>query len=171
MERRDFLKLCTVAAIIPSVINLEKALAQEVPVVAASITDVKKGEDVFAYITRVKGSFDQTLYRQVIGAANAFKEGDLTIGVGAKDETTRQNARILLSNTKIKDLHEHPLLADDLQKLIWRTTDQARYEKVKGWTMGELKEFLLTASETEIKEIMPRAEQRGHRMRPQADEQ
>ncbi len=77
-----------------------------------------------------------------------------TIGVGANDETTRQNARTLLANTKIKDLYEHPLLADDLQKLIWQTTDQAQYEKIKDWTMGQLKEFLLTKSEAEIKGIM-----------------
>ena len=121
---------------------------------AVTIKDVKPGEDVFSYLTRVKGSFDQTLYQQVIGASNAFKEGDVTIGVGADDETTRQNSRRLLANTKIKDLYGHPLLADDLQKLIWQTTDQAQYEKVKGWTMGELKDFLLTKSEAEIKGIM-----------------
>ena len=51
---------------------------------AVTIKEVKPGEDVFAYITRVKGSFDQTLYQQVIGASNAFKEGDQTIGVGAR---------------------------------------------------------------------------------------
>ena len=60
----------------------------------------------------------------------------MTIGVGADDETTRQNARTLLANTKIKDLYEHPLLADDLQKLIWQTTDQAQYKKVKGLDHG-----------------------------------
>src|SRR5512136_1641841 len=76
---------------------------------AVTIKDVKPGEDVFGYIIRVKGNFDQTLYQQVIGAANAFKEGDMAIGVGADNEATRQNARTLLANTKIKDLHEHPL--------------------------------------------------------------
>ena len=58
-----------------------------------AIPEVKQKEDVFAYISRVKGGFDQTLYQQVIGAANAFKEGDLAIGVGAKDDASRQNAR------------------------------------------------------------------------------
>lgn len=56
---------------------------------AVTIKEVKPGEDVFAYIQRVKGGFDQTLYRQVIGASNAFKEGDQTIGVGAHDEKSR----------------------------------------------------------------------------------
>ena len=48
-----------------------------------AVEEVGQGEDVFAYISRVKGGFDQTVYQQVIGAANDFKEGDQTIGVGA----------------------------------------------------------------------------------------
>ena len=155
MLRRDFMKLCTAAVVIPSLVPLDSVFAQPEPTDTNTITEVMPGEDVFVYITRIKGKFDQTLYRQVIGASNAFKEGDLTIGVGASDEKTRQNARILLSNTKIKDLYEHPLLVDNLQKLVWQTTDPAQYEKVKGWTMGELKIFLLTKSEREIKQIMP----------------
>jgi len=121
---------------------------------AVAIKDVKPGEDVFAYVTRIKGAFDQTLYQQVIGASNAFKEGDQAIGVAADDEATRQNARTLLSNTKIQALHEHPLLVDSVQKYLWQTTDMALYEKVKGWTMGELKEFLLTKSEADIKAVI-----------------
>jgi ethanolamine ammonia-lyase large subunit len=121
---------------------------------AITINEVKPGEDVFGYVNRVKGGFDQTFYQQVIGASNAFKEGDQPIGVGADDELTQQNARILLANTKIKDLYDHPLLVDDLQKLIWQSTGQAQYAKVKDRTMGELKVFLLTKSEAEIKGIM-----------------
>jgi ethanolamine ammonia-lyase large subunit len=119
-----------------------------------AVREVKPGEDIFAYIGRIKGGFDQTLYQQVIGATNDFKEGDQAIGVAAADAATRENARTLLANTKIKDLDEHPLLVDDLQRLIWRTTDQAQRAKVTDWTMGELKEFLLTASEPEIKGVM-----------------
>ncbi|RWO61451.1 ethanolamine ammonia-lyase subunit EutB [Mesorhizobium sp.] len=119
-----------------------------------AIDQVQPGEDVFAYINRVKGDFDQTVYQQVIGAANDFKEGDQTIGVGAVDEATRKNARALLTNTKIGDLHQYPLLEDDLQRLIWQTTDQAQYAKVKDWTMGHLKDFLLTEPEATIKGVM-----------------
>jgi ethanolamine ammonia-lyase large subunit len=43
---------------------------------------------------------------------------------------------------------------DDLQKLIWQTTDKGQYAKVQDWTMGQLKEFLLTRSEAEIKGVM-----------------
>jgi ethanolamine ammonia-lyase large subunit len=121
---------------------------------AITIKDVKPGEDVFKYIQRVKGSFDQVLYQQVIGASNAFKEGDKTIGVGADDNASREKARKLLANTKIKDLTEHPLLDDDLYKFIAKSTDAAQYDKIKGWTMGKMKTFLLTKKESDIKAVM-----------------
>jgi ethanolamine ammonia-lyase large subunit len=107
MCRRQFLGIMGVAGI-----TLASKVASGAEAIA--IKEVTPGEDVFAYVTRVKDGFDQTLYQQVLGAANAFKEGDLTIGVGADDEATRQNARTLLANTKLKDLYDHPLLADDL---------------------------------------------------------
>ncbi len=121
---------------------------------AVVIRDVKPGEDVFAYVERSKGGFDQTLYQQVVGAANAFKEGDEAIGVAADDDATRENARKLLANTKIKDLLDKPLFVDNQFKLIMDTTDPAQYAKIKDWTMGELKDFILTKSEAEIKSIM-----------------
>jgi ethanolamine ammonia-lyase large subunit len=121
---------------------------------ATAVEAVEPGEDVFAHVSRVKGKFDPSLYQQIIGAANDFKEGDQAIGVGAKDEASRKNARALLANTKIRDLQEHPLHVDDLQRLIWQTTDQNQYAKVQDWTMGRLKQFLLTGSEDEIKDIM-----------------
>jgi len=152
MSRRRFLEAMGGTGLALAGLSLadKKAAAAEL----VAIGDLPLGEDVFAYIARVKGGFDQSLYRQVIGAANAFKEGDEAIGVGARDEATRHNARALLANTRIKDLYDHPLLVDSVQKLVWSTTDQAQYAKVKEWTMGQLKEFLLTKSEAEIKGIM-----------------
>ncbi len=121
---------------------------------AVTIKEVKPGEDVFQYVQRVKGGFDQTTYQQVIGAANPYKEGDEAIGVAADDPTTRVLARRLLAKTKIKDIHEHPLFVDNLQKLIWQTTNQPQYDKIKDMTLGEFKEFLLTKPEADIKAVM-----------------
>ncbi|AUX76819.1 ethanolamine ammonia-lyase subunit EutB [Sinorhizobium fredii] len=152
ISRRDLLVMAgTAAATLASYRPSARAALGEG---AFAIEEVKQGEDVFGYIGRIKGGFDQTAYQQVIGAANAFKEGDEAIEVGAEDETTRRNARALLANTKINDLHQRPLFEDDLHKLIWQTTDRAQYEKVKDWTMGQLKEFLLAEPEENIKGIM-----------------
>ena len=152
LSRRKFIELMGAAGI--TLVGYSLAAKYTFASEAMTIKELQQGEDVFSYIIRIKGGFDQTLFQQVIGASNAFKEGDQTIGVGAKDEATSQNARTLLANTKIKDLNEHPLLVDNLQRLIWETTDQTQYEKVKDWTMGQLKTFLLTESEAEIKGIM-----------------
>jgi len=121
---------------------------------AVTVSDAQSGEDVFSYVKRVKGGFDQTLYQQVIGAANPYKEGDEAIGVAASDDASRQNARALLANTKIGDLHDNPLFVDDQQRLIWATTDAGQLKAVRGWTMGQLKQFVLTSSEPEIKAMM-----------------
>ena len=151
IHRPKFIAMMDVAgASLAGLTLTEKQTAAE-PV---KIQEINKGEDVFTYIKRIKGKFDLKFYQQVIGAANNFKEGDLTIGVGATDKATRKIAQELLANTTIKELHEHPLFVDNLQKLIWNTTDKASYEKIKYWTMGQLKKCLLTKPESDIKAIM-----------------
>ena len=98
MCRREFLGIMAVASTTFAGVTLASKTTSAAEAIV--IKDTKPGEDVLAYVTRVKGGFDQTLYQQVIGASNAFKEGDQTIGVGADDEATRQHARTLLANTK-----------------------------------------------------------------------
>jgi ethanolamine ammonia-lyase large subunit len=119
-----------------------------------TIKEVRSEESVFEYVERVKGRFNLTLYQQVVGAANSYKEGDEALGLAADNDITRLHARMLLLNTKVEDFHDHPLYEDDLQELIWETTDKGEYGHVRGWSLGELKHFLLTSPEGEIKEIM-----------------
>ena len=61
-----------------------------------TIYGLNEGEDIFEYIRRTNGTMDITIYRQIIGSANPFKEGDETLGIAAKDESSRNNARLLL---------------------------------------------------------------------------
>ncbi len=119
-----------------------------------SIPEVKEGEDIFAYVTRIKGKFDQVFYQQVVGASNEFKEGDMALGVAAADQTSRDNARKLMSNTKVADLDAHPLLADPLYTFIEDAVDTTAESNISGMTMGELKDFVLTKSEADIKAMM-----------------
>ncbi|AWW30833.1 ethanolamine ammonia-lyase [Echinicola strongylocentroti] len=115
----------------------------------------KKGEDLMGYITRKKGKFDIDLYRQLIGAANAFKEGDATMGIAAKDDKSRQHARTLLGNTTIQDINNQLVFRDELYDLILETTDQRMRTELESWRMGELRDFLLTEDEMAIKKVMP----------------
>ena len=43
---------------------------------------------------------------------------------------------------------------DELQRLIWQTTNQAQHAKFQDWTMGQLKEFAPTSPEPDIKGVM-----------------
>ncbi len=120
-----------------------------------NIADVLPGEDVFGYLRRVTWGFDEALYKKVLGAANAFKEGDALVGVAAADETSRARARQLLGNTRLRDLDAHPLLVDDLHALLEQSRDAAARARTADWTLGELKAFLLSAEEEAIKAVMP----------------
>ena len=113
----------------------------------------RQGEDLFAYMQRVNGRFDQTLYKQLLGAANEYKEGDEAIGVAAKDDASRRNARTLLANTRIADIDAHPIFEDQLDKLIDSHVDQEKTALSQTMTLGELKTFLLEKSEEEIKQL------------------
>lgn len=111
------------------------------------------GEDIFSYISKEKGGFDLTLYRQLLGNANEYKEGDDTLKVAAKNEDSRENAKALLSNTRIGDLQKNSVYSDDLSALIQESTKENK--ELDTWTMADLKAFVLSESENTIKEIMP----------------
>ncbi|MEA1787421.1 ethanolamine ammonia-lyase subunit EutB [Arenibacter sp. GZD96] len=111
------------------------------------------GEDLFSYIQRTTGGKNLSLYRQILGAANEFKEGDLTLGISADSEASRKNARTLLFQTKIGDINTHPVYEDDVWRLI--RTDTTADPEVEQMTLYELKQFVLTRSEADIKKIMP----------------
>jgi ethanolamine ammonia-lyase large subunit len=120
-----------------------------------SIAEVKPGEDVVAYVTRQRGKFDQDFYKAVIGAANDYKEGDEALGIAADTPATRTNARQLIANTKIGDLADRPMVNDAVYELIIQSTDKAALDRIRPWTMAELKTFLLTQPEDQIKAVMP----------------
>jgi ethanolamine ammonia-lyase large subunit len=120
-----------------------------------SIADVAPGEDVVGYVTRKRGRFDQDFYKAVIGSANEYKEGDEALGISADTPATRINARTLIANTKVGDLADRPMLNDAVYELIVQTTDQAALSRIRPWTMAELKTFLLTQPEDQIKAVMP----------------
>jgi len=130
-------------------LSTRSALAQ-----AVAIRQSNPAEDLFAFVQRARGSFDAALYHQILGAANEFKEGDAIVGVAAADDTSREQARRLIANTTIRDINAHPLLVDELSTLLDETVDVNAAAKTAEWTLGELKQFLLTRDEADIKAMM-----------------
>ncbi|PTL81080.1 ethanolamine ammonia-lyase [Vitiosangium sp. GDMCC 1.1324] len=157
MCRRTFMRSVLFGASALALARCKEEKPPEVtpPPSGVYVPEVRPGEDLFAYLERKKGGFELTLYRQLIGASNAYKEGDEAAGLAAADDTSRANARTLLANTRLGDLRAHPLFEDGLFTLIEQGVDSAAANSVKGWTLGELKRFLLDQGEADIKAIMP----------------
>ena len=104
------------------------------------IQAVDPDEDIFAYVRRVKGSFDALLYKRILGAA--------------ADDESRANARLLLANTRVGDIDRHPLLKDQLFRLLTRSRDAVTAASTAKMMLGELRQFLLTQDETAIRSVM-----------------
>ena len=113
------------------------------------------GEDLFGWLTRTTGTVSHESYAQILGAANAYKEGDAAIGVAAADDETREMARGLLSATTLGAIDAHPLFDDRLSQLLESTIDVHARDRTSRWTLGALKQFLVSAGAAAIGAIMP----------------
>ncbi len=120
------------------------------PAGRVTVDRIRSGEDLFTYVRRQRGQFDAALYRQILGAANPFKEGDEIVGVAAADDQSRQNARSLIAATRVGDLAAHPVHEDDLHRFITAGFND-RDDQSSNLTLGELQEFVLTQSEDDVK--------------------
>ncbi len=154
VTRREFLNGLAggVIAVAPGTMRLANGEDQRA---AVAPIDLSAGEeDVFQYILRTVGSHSAERFAQILGAANEYKEGDEAVGVVAAGEADRQAARALLSRTRLADIDRHALHQDQL----FRFADAARIsgpeDQTASWTLGRLKEFLLTAEEEAIKAVM-----------------
>ena len=114
------------------------------------IDSIAPNEDLFQYVQRQKGHLDRTLCQQILGAANEFKEGDAILGVAASDDQSRRLARQLIENTRIASIDEHPTWQDELFALINQARESAPLATWQNQTLGQLRAFLLEATEAEI---------------------
>ncbi len=96
---------------------------------------------------------DRAKLLQIFGHANAFKEGDAAIGVAATDEAARTAARAELAKIKLGALDSQAFVDDEVSRAIMESLDSTARQKVEGWTVGELKSFVLEKSEDEIKAV------------------
>jgi len=127
---------------------------KKAPAAGVRVSRVRQGEDIFSYIRRVRGRFDQTLYRQIVGAANERKEGDQILGVAAADDDSRRRARSLLAATPAGRLSARPLFEDALYDRLQADVDPAAGRKLADQTLGQLRDFLLKRDQQQIRSIL-----------------
>lgn len=94
----------------------------------------------------------------VMAKANEQKSGDELAGIAARSMKERVAAKEVLSNIQLKDLKENPAVPydeDEVTRIIIDGLNLKIYDEIKEWTVGELREWLLSdeVGDTEIKWI------------------
>ncbi len=90
--------------------------------------------------------------KQVLAKANEEKTGDRLAGLAAESAQERIAAKVVLSALTMHDLRENPAVPyeeDEVTRIIQDDVNEKAYEKIKNWTVAELREWLLSETTTE----------------------
>lgn len=89
--------------------------------------------------------------KEVLAKANEEKTGDILAGLAAEDARQRVAAKVVLSALTLQDLRENPVVSyeeDEVTRIIQDDLNIPQYEKIKNWTVAELREWLLSEKTT-----------------------
>ena len=106
-----------------------------------------------AYRTSLLGqtfTFDDI--KTVLARANEEKSGDILAGVAARSDLERVAAKEVLSGIRLEELRENPVVPyeeDEVTRLNQNGLNQTIYGEIHGWTVGELRNWLLCETTTE----------------------
>jgi ethanolamine ammonia-lyase large subunit len=84
--------------------------------------------------------------RILMGKANEEKSGDRLAGVAAETTAERAAAKLTLAAVPLWALRENPAAPydqDEVTRVIQDAVEATVYAEIKGWTVGELREWLL----------------------------
>ncbi|MGC4377573.1 ethanolamine ammonia-lyase subunit EutB [Fictibacillus sp. Mic-4] len=96
--------------------------------------------------------------KEVFAKANEEKSGDRLAGIAAETVQERIAAKQVLSNITLADIRNYPLLSpeeDEVSRIIDGLINEPIYSSMKGWTVAELREYILSDDTTgnELKRI------------------
>ncbi len=88
---------------------------------------------------------------EVMGKANEEKSGDNLAKVAASSAEERVAAKVVLSQLTLSDLFNNPAVPyekDEVTRIIIDNINLNTYEKIKNWTVAELREWILNSNTT-----------------------
>lgn len=94
--------------------------------------------------------------KEVLAKANEDKSGDRLAGIAARTEEERVAAKQVLSELTLEDLRHNPVLEydkDEITRLIDDNIDNCAYQKIKAWSVSELREHILSSPEDQLKTL------------------
>ncbi len=89
--------------------------------------------------------------KAVLAKANEEKTGDKLAGLAAESAQERIAAKVVLSQLTLHDLRESPAVPyeeDEVTRIIQDGVNSRAYDKIKNWTVSDLREWLLAESTT-----------------------
>ena len=89
----------------------------------------------------------QRTLKELLAKASPLRSGDVLAGVAAATEEERVRAQMELADaplTRFLEEHVVPYEDDEITRLIIDTHDQKAFAPVRGFTVGELRDWLLT---------------------------
>ena len=89
--------------------------------------------------------------KEVLAKANEEKTGDKLAGVAAQTAQERVAAKVVLSAVTLEQLRENPVVPyeqDEVTRIIQDDLNLPMYQKIKGWTVAELREWILSEDTT-----------------------
>ena len=85
--------------------------------------------------------------KDVLAKANEEKTGDKLAGLAAESAQERVAAKVVLSQVLLEDLRENPAVPyeeDEVTRIIQDDVNSREYEKIRRWTVSELREWILS---------------------------
>lgn len=89
--------------------------------------------------------------KQVLAKANEEKTGDSLAGLAAESAQERIAAKVVLSELTLGDLRENPAVpyeSDEVTRIIQDDVNLPVYEKIRNWTVSQLREWILAETTT-----------------------
>ena len=89
--------------------------------------------------------------KEVLAKANEEKSGDILAGLAAESAQERVAAKVVLSAVTLSDLRSNPAVPyeeDEVTRIIQDDVNETIYQKIRNWTVAELREWILSESTT-----------------------
>jgi ethanolamine ammonia-lyase large subunit len=97
--------------------------------------------------TTIQGqTFEFKDVKEVLAKSSEQKSGDELTGVAARSVAERIAAKWVVANLTLEDIYENPVMPyedDEVTRVIIDDTNKLVYNNIKGWTVSELRSFLL----------------------------
>ena len=92
-------------------------------------------------------TYEFATIKELLAKANEEKSGDQQAGIAANTAAERVAARLVLAEVPLSVLRENPAVPyddDEVTRVIDDAVNETIYAEIKGWTVGEFREWILS---------------------------